>query len=113
MSLIQFFLLLFFFYAVNRVFFQYRLGDVSVGQFVLWVVVWVGAAVVVLKPNLTSQLAAFVGIGRGADLVVYATMAVLVFAVFRLMARLEKMNKEITVLTRAVALKNEKLKVKS
>lgn len=36
-----------------------------------WGLLWTGAAVTILRPGVTSELARLLGIGRGADLVMY------------------------------------------
>lgn len=66
--------------------------------------VWVATIVVVLLPKTTDLLAARVGIGRGADLVVYVMLVVLLYVVFRLVMRLQSIERDITRLVRHQAL---------
>ncbi len=40
-------------------------------QSLVWVFVWLTAAIVVTLPNIASAIAHVVGIGRGADLILY------------------------------------------
>ncbi len=71
-----------------------------------WSVVWILAAVVVMIPNVTSNLAARVGVGRGVDLVVYASVAVLFMLVFKLFIQHEKIERKLTEAVRHEALRN-------
>jgi hypothetical protein len=79
-------------------------GDLTKAGLVWWFLFWVAAAVVVLLPNSTAYFAKLVGIGRGADLVVYISLAGIFFIIFRLMIKIESLNKDITKLTRKIAL---------
>ena len=69
-----------------------------------WAAFWVIAGVVALLPNSASYFARLVGIGRGADLVVYVALVAIFFSLFRLLVMMEKMKREITLLTRKEAL---------
>jgi hypothetical protein len=110
MYLIQIFLVLFFFFAILKVAGRCRAGDLSLSAAIVWIVFWLAAAVIVIVPNSTAYFAKIFGIGRGADLVVYLSLALLFFIIFRLMVKVEKLNKEITLLVRQMALKNKDLK---
>ncbi|HLD60926.1 MAG TPA: DUF2304 family protein [Patescibacteria group bacterium] len=105
MFLIQFLLIAFFLFAIYKVVRRFQAGDVPRQMLIFWLCFWVVAAVIVLFPvPLTSYFAELLGVGRGADLVVYVALALLFFMVFRLMVKAEKQSKEITVLTRKIAL---------
>lgn len=71
-----------------------------------WSVIWIGAAVVVMLPSVTSNLAARVGVGRGVDLVVYASVAVLFILVFKLFIQHEKIERKLTEAVRHEALRD-------
>jgi small membrane protein len=83
---------------------QRRRREIGLVQLVAWLAVWLGGAVVVVFPDLSTRLAARFGVGRGADLVIYVAIPILFYAVFRLLIRTERLNREITELTRALAL---------
>ncbi|MFA5127941.1 MAG: DUF2304 family protein [Patescibacteria group bacterium] len=108
MTLIQILLLIFFVFAVVKAFVQFRAGDIRLLGFVYWLAFWVAAAGIVVWPDATFVIANKIGIGRGADLVVYLALVVLFFSVFRLTAKVEKQKHEITELTRTLSLKENK-----
>ncbi|GAB1445679.1 hypothetical protein MASR2M41_13940 [Flammeovirgaceae bacterium] len=61
--------------------------------------------VFVLLPNLTNRIAHFIGVGRGADLLLYA-MVILFYATFiYLYARLRKIEITQTEIIRALAIR--------
>lgn len=104
MLIIQILLLLFFLIAIIKVIGRYRTGEISVRGAILWIIFWLLAGVVVVIPNSTFYLARAVGIGRGADLVVYTALALIFFILFRIIVKIEKINRDITKLTRKAAL---------
>ena len=83
---------------------QKRIGALS---FFLWFPLWIAITVVILFPNTTVVLAGLLGIGRGADLVLYLSILLLLYLVFRVIIRLERMDKDITTIVRSLALKDE------
>ncbi len=73
-------------------------------SFIFWSGVFFTAVIGILNPSLTSKLAFFFGIGRGADIVVYLSIALLFYLVFRLSIALEDVRHEITELVRKLTL---------
>ncbi len=104
MFLIQILLVVFFLFALFKVISRFRVGDLSFAGTAGWAVFWVLGVVVVLLPNSTAYVAKIVGIGRGADLVVYVALTAIFFIIFRLMVRIEMLSRDITKLTRKIAL---------
>ncbi len=92
---------------------KYRAGDLSFSSASLWSVFWVLAGIVVAVPNSTAMFAKAVGIGRGADLVVYLSLAGIFFLIFRLTVHIDRLNKQLTRLVRQQALNDVKLPVSS
>lgn len=108
MQIIQLLLLAFFLFAALKAVWRYRSGDIGGAGLAYWLLFWAAAAVIVSWPDATFYFAGKLGIGRGADLVVYLALALLFFLIFRLMVSVERQKKEITELTRMNALKHIK-----
>lgn len=104
MLIIQIVLTVFFLFAIIKVFSRYRSQELKFSDLVLWTVFWLLAATVVLWPDSTMQLARFMGVGRGVDAVMYLALVFLFFLFFRTVVKIEKMNRDITKLTRKIAL---------
>ncbi|MCG6154849.1 DUF2304 domain-containing protein [Rubinisphaera margarita] len=66
---------------------------------------WALAVVLIMKPDLSSIVAAHLGIGRGADLVFYAFMLSATAVMFHLYGRQFGMRKQIVDLARREALR--------
>ncbi len=83
------------------------------GEAFLWALVWIGAGVVVWRPGVSTALANWVGIGRGSDLILYAAVIILLVLVFQLHVAHERLERQLTELVRAQALKENDLKRES
>lgn len=110
MAIIQILVILFVIFAWSRVFLRLRDNHISIGEFSFWSIIWIAVLVVTLFPGLTSMLSEFVGIGRGMDLVVYGSVVVLFYLMFRLYVKIDTQNKEVTKLVREMAIQNVKKK---
>jgi hypothetical protein len=78
---------------------------IRVSEAIGWSILWIAAAVVVLLPGVTSRVADIVGVGRGVDLVVYASVAGLFFLVFKLFIQHERLERKLTDMVRRDALR--------
>ncbi len=108
MSPIQIILSTVFLVAIGRVINRYRAKDLSKRGAGLWIAFWLSAFAVILVPqDAIYSVAQLVGVGRGSDLVVYGALVLTFFIVFRLMVKQERLNRQLTELTRQIAL-NEK-----
>lgn len=71
---------------------------------VLLVVFALAAAVVIVQPSMLSSLARVVGVGRGTDLLLYALAVAFACFLASYYGRQRALNRQITELTRALAL---------
>jgi small membrane protein len=81
-----------------------RRRELDQTAFVLWVIIWGAIGVVCVFPGTTSVLARWLGIGRGLDVVLSASVAAIFFLLFRVIARLERMERDLTRIVRQLAL---------
>lgn len=107
MTPIQFLFILFALFAITRAVRQFRAGSLTILWLILWIVFWMAVGAVTLAPQTTDILARFVGIGRGADVVVYASLVAIFYLVFRLFVKMEEVEREVTELVRKLALEEE------
>ena len=76
----------------------------------LWILFWLAVGIVAWVPEITSRLADLLGIGRGADVVVYSSIVVIIALLFRVSIRLEQLDRAITTVTRELALRDREQK---
>lgn len=104
---IQILLITFFTVAAIKVVNRRKAGELTSRTAAFWVLFWIISGLIVLQPNLTSSVAKLFGVGRGADVVVYLGLAGLFFMVFRLMVKIEKLNRDLTKVVRDKTLKDK------
>lgn len=69
------------------------------------VILVIGGTICVWNPELTNRVAHAVGIGRGADLLIYLWIVLSLFVALRLHLQLRAQHESITLLARALALR--------
>jgi small membrane protein len=83
---------------------------INFGEFFLWSMLWLSLLVASLFPKLPTLLSQALGIGRGVDLVIYASIFVLFFLMFKLYVRMEEQERQVTSLVRETAIRRAKKK---
>jgi len=86
----------------------YRRRQVTLTGLTAWTVLWLAVLAVFWSPDIASSLAFYLGIGRGADLLIYSAIIVVFYLLYRVFIRMEKLNHDITTLTRKIALNDPK-----
>lgn len=104
MSTIQIILTILVILILTRVFVRLYRKDINIREFLFWLIFWALALLVALWPDLTNKLAHKLDIGRGADMILYFSILGLVYAVFRIFVKIEKMERDISKVVQAKAL---------
>lgn len=81
-----------------------RNGALSGKSAIFWTLFWLTANIAVWRPNSTTILANRLGIGRGSDFVIYISLALIFYLLFRVHIKIEKVNREVTKVVRDRAL---------
>lgn len=87
-----------------RIFDRYARKQIKVSELLTWGFFWLVAAGFVLWPEASSRLAEFVGVGRGVDVMVYFALMLVFYMLFRIFVKFEKIERDITVLSRQAAI---------
>lgn len=104
---IKILLLIFVLFVLLRTVFRFAKKEIRGRELLAWLVFWLLVGLAVVLPQTTDLLAQRVGVSRGADLLVYVSVLVLFYLVFKVLVKLEKVDRQITEVTRQVALKEE------
>lgn len=112
--IIKILLLTFIAFAVFRLWKRHHENVISARWLILWMIFWIVAASIVVLPEVTQRLAQIVGVGRGSDLTIYVALLSAYYILFRIMVRIEKMERDISKIVEELAIReNEKLKAQS
>lgn len=103
--IIQITLIIFAVFALSRVLLQLKQGNLTPYAFLFWTIIFTAGVLGVIFPETTVRLAKYLGIGRGVDVVIYFSIALLFYLVFRLYILLEDIRHEISEIVRRIALK--------
>ncbi len=106
--LIQIIIIVFALFAISRVLLRFRERTISLWEMIIWTVIWLGIGIAVLIPQITTTFANLLGVGRGADALIYLSVVVLFYGMFRLYIKQEHIEREITQLVRSLALMDNK-----
>jgi hypothetical protein len=71
-----------------------------------WMAVWAVGAASIIWPHATAVIAHRLGIGRGADLLLYVSVLVMFVAFFYVYTRFRRLDRQITLLVRRLAIQN-------
>lgn len=105
---IQLVLFIFVIFAASRAVLQFKGGLIRFGALLFWLGIWTCAIIAIFFPEETTRFAKMLGIGRGVDVVLYVSIAILFYLVFRLHVYLEDVRSEISRLIREVSLQEVK-----
>lgn len=97
-------------YALLKVIKKYRDKSIYLKELLFWAIVWLAIGFVFWLPNFTTLLANILGIGRGADLVIYSSIIIIFYLIFRIYVVLDKQQQEITKIVRHLAISEEEKK---
>ena len=78
-------------------------GSVARRDAILWTLVWLAAGVAIVRPGITRVVARALGIGRGADLVFYCAVVVMMIGFLMTYSRLRRIQRELTLVVRHIA----------
>ena len=71
-----------------------------------WIAIWTLGAVAIVWPRSTVLVARWFGIGRGADLLLYVSVLLMLVGFFYVYARFRRLDRQITLLVRRLAIEN-------
>jgi hypothetical protein len=81
-------------------------GAIRKRMAVVWLLVWIGAAIATIWPDSTAVVARAVGIGRGVDLVMYCSVFVMFIGFFYIYTRFRRLDHALTMLVRQLAIEH-------
>lgn len=101
-------IILFVLFVLFRTFLRFKQKDITGRELSIWTIFWLLVAGATIAPQQTDIIAQAVGVGRGADLLVYLSIITLFFLVFKVIVKLEKIDKDVTSVVRNTAINKNK-----
>jgi len=78
-----------------------------------WLLLWLLVLAAAWWPHATDVVASWIGVGRGADLLIFLSILALFMLASWLLSRMAKIEREITVMVRHEALRSGELGIKN
>jgi small membrane protein len=95
-------------FFIARLYWQKKNNHIGVNEFLFWLIFWLMAAALIISLRLIDRLVAGLGFtGSGIEVLLYLSVAILFYFVFRLRLKLEKIEKDITKIVKNIALKDK------
>ena len=110
MIYLQFLVTVFIVFNLTKLFVQKQKNKISWLALLFWSFLWLLVLIVFWQPDITSYVANVLGIGRGADLVIYLSVILIFYLLFRVFVRLNRIESDISKLVREDAIKNVRKK---
>ncbi len=104
MIILKILITLFIFSNLFKLFQAKKSGKISLSSFVSWGILWISIGIIFYQPEISNQLASWLGIGRGADLLIYLSIIAIFYILFKMIGRFQKLNSEITKIAREIAI---------
>jgi len=83
---------------------RYRKKEISTRLFSFWVLFWIVVGIFFWMPELSDRIAEILEVGRGVDAIVYISLVILFYALFKIFNRFERMEQELTKLVREISI---------
>ena len=82
---------------------RFKSREISGLEFVLWTFIWGGLVTVIIASTTVFKITKSLGTGRPIDVIVYASIILLFYLIFRTYTKLENIERSITKITREIA----------
>jgi hypothetical protein len=87
--------------------FRYLNEKNSLLTVILWVLFWIIVSLFAIFPDFSNAFAKLFGITRGLDFIIIIVFAVLVYTIFKLYTKIDKLEDDVNKIVKEVALNNE------
>ncbi|UCE59832.1 MAG: DUF2304 domain-containing protein [Phycisphaerales bacterium] len=81
-------------------------GAISRREGFAWALTWLVAGIAIARPEFTTVVARKLGIGRGANLVLYCAVVLMLVGFLMVYARLRRLRHEMTLIVRHLAIRD-------
>ncbi len=107
---LQIFATLFAFFALSRVFLRVKAHQLMLREALFWGLIWSSLIVVLWVPNITRPIAMTLGLStrEPIDTLVYISIVMLLYLIYRIHAKQEELQHDVTRLIRIVSIQEAK-----
>lgn len=107
MTLIQIFTIVLAVLILIKTVADFKKNKITLLVFLFWAILWLIIIAVATLSQVANFLDDVLGKGRGIDAVVYFSILLIFYILFRIVTKLEKIESNITAITRKIALRDK------
>lgn len=93
-------------FIVYKTFISFQKGNLSKNFTLTWLLLWGGVLFFIFEQNTLIKIAHLVGISRGVDLIIYLSIILLFYLIYRIFYNLNEINQKLTKIIREDALRH-------
>lgn len=93
-------------FIIYKTVISFKKGNLSKNFTLTWLLLWGGVLFFIFEQNTLIKIAHLVGISRGVDLVIYISIILLFYLIYRIFYNLNKINQKMTKIIREDALRH-------
>ncbi|MBN1376941.1 DUF2304 family protein [Candidatus Woesearchaeota archaeon] len=108
MEIIQVLVIIFAVYLIVKVIFNFKREKISLSEFIFWEILWILLIILAVFPRNFNTIAEKIGVSSIFNLIVYISIILLFFLIYKLYIKSEEQREEITKLVREITLKKKK-----
>lgn len=108
MEVIQIIAILFAIFAFSRVVLRLRDKSLTSKEFFFWGILWILLVLVAIAPSISIYIAKFLGITSGTGLLVYISIMLIFYLIFRIYVKMENLEQDMTKIVREISIKKKK-----
>ena len=90
---------------IARVIFLWKKRKIEFNIAFFWTMIWAAILFVAFDTQTVNSISTAVGVGRTVDLAIYIAILILLYVVFQLNLKLNKLERQLTKLVREISLK--------
>jgi hypothetical protein len=110
MEIFQILIIIFSVFALTRVYLQKKQKNFSFNEFIFWTLIWGFAILVSFSKPVLEPISSILGFSRGVDVLIYGGIFLLFYMVYRIYAKIDIQQQEITALVKRIAIDNARKK---
>lgn len=107
-GLIQILVAIIVLFAISRAVLRLKDRKISLAAFIFWSVIWTAVLIIAFIPGSAVLITDTLGVNSGIDFVVYLSIIILFYLIFRAYVQLGTFSQQITKLTRELAIRGGK-----
>lgn len=99
-------------FILIRTIIAFRKKSLTTGFTLVWFCFWLFGLFLIYDQQFVINIAHKLGISRGVDLVIYLSLIFIFYMVYKLLVKIEELERSLTEIVRNIALKEKKRKLK-